>query len=156
MRISLIFFLLGGGGLLLSFTLAQAQDDDCPICAIGNFVEFLGEQVTDAIISGASALKGAFEAAPAGDDNIIDPFDAFLDERQPPPPPPQLSPQQNADPVEDADIELLNLAPSIPPTQEKNIRCDPQRTSVCRSYFNFTGMERKNPLGSGKKSFSIG
>lgn len=134
MRISPIFH-LGGG--LLSFTNAQAQDD-CPSCAVGNFVEFLGEQVTDAIISGASALKGAFEAAPAGDNNI-DPFDAFLDERQPPPfqlnlfpaPPPQLSPQQDANPV-DADIELLNLAPSIPPAQENN-RCDPQRTSVSRS-----------------------
>lgn len=141
MRISLIF-LLGGGPL--SFTHAQAQDD-CPSCAVGKFVEFLGEQVTDAIISGASALKGAFEAAPAaGDNNNIEPFDAFLDERQPPPPlqlnlspappsppPPQLSPQQNADPV-DADIELLNLAPFIPPAQENN-RCDPPRTSVSRS-----------------------
>lgn len=132
MRISLIF-LLGGG--LLSFTHAQAQDD-CPSCAVGKFVEFLGEQVTDAIISGASALKGAFEAAPAaGDNNNIEPFDAFLDERQQPPPPPppspQLSPQQNANPVH-ADIELLNLAPFIPPAQENN-RCDPPRTSVSRS-----------------------
>lgn len=134
MRISLIF-LLGGGGLL-SFTHAQQAQDDCPSCAaVINFVEFLGEQVTDAIISGASALKGAFEAAPAAGDNNIDPFDAFLDERQqqqlpPPPPPPQLSPQQNADPV-DADIELLNLAPSIPPPAQENNRCDPPtRTSV--------------------------
>lgn len=172
MRISL-FFLLGGpgGGLLLSFTFtphaqahaqaqaqAQAQDADCPICAgVGNFVEFLGEQVTDALISGASALKGAFfEAAPApapaGDNNNIDPFEVFLDvpERQPPPPeppepsepepepepPPQLSPQQNADPVDDAaDIELLYLAPSIPPAAQEGNRCDLQRTSVSRSYF---------------------
>lgn len=134
MRISLIFLLKGA---FFSFTHAQAQDD-CPICAVGNFVEFLGEQVTDAIISGGSALKGAFEAASPAGDNDIDSFDALLDERQPPPlqlsippaPPPQLSPQQNANPV-DADIELLNLAPSIPPAQENN-RCDPQRTLVSR------------------------
>lgn len=136
MRISLLF-LLGRGLLSFTHAHAQAQDDDCPICAVGNFVEFLGEQVTDAIISGASALKGAFEAAPAGDNNI-DPFDAFLDERQsplppPPPPQPQLSPQQqNADPVDAVGIELLYLAPSIPPAQDNN-RCDPQRTSVSRS-----------------------
>lgn len=130
-------FLLGGG--LLPFTYAQAQDD-CPSCAVGNFVEFLGEQTTDAIMFGASALKGAFEAAPAGDDNI-DPYNAFLNEPLPlpaplqlnlsPAPPPQLTPQQNANPV-DADIELLILAPSIPPAQE-NDRCDPQRPSVSRS-----------------------
>lgn len=64
MRISPIF-LLGGG--LLSVTYAQAQVD-CLSCAIGNFVELLGEQVTDAIISSASAFKGAFEARPTGDE----------------------------------------------------------------------------------------
>lgn len=130
-------FLLGGG--LLSITYAQAQGD-CPSCAVGNFVEFLGEQTIDAIMSGASALKGAFEAAPAGDDNI-NPYNAFLNEPLPlpappqpnlsPAPPPQLTPQQYANPV-DADIELLILAPSIPPAQEKN-RCDPQGPSVSRS-----------------------
>lgn len=131
MRISPIF-LLGG---LLSFTYAQAQDD-CLSCAVVNFVEFLGVQATDAIISGASALKGAFEATPAGDNNI-DPYDAFLDETQPPlqlnlspAPPPQLTSKQNANPV-DADIELLNLAPSIAPAQEKD-RCNPERTPVSR------------------------
>lgn len=137
MRSSPIFVL---GGILLSFTNVQAQDD-CLSCAVGNFVQFLGEQAADAIISGAGALKGAFEAAPASDNNNIDPYDAILDEPQPPSlqlnlppaPPPQLPPQQDANPV-DAEIELLNFATSIPPAQETN-RCDPQRTSVSRDLF---------------------
>lgn len=153
----------GEGGNLLSFAFAfafaqaQAQDvDGCLGCAI---VKFFGDEAIDATIFGTNILKGAFEgilpAAGGGDPNnkilLLDPSDTFLDEPPLPPQPqpqPNVSPppaaqlipeqqQQNANTANDADIELINVAPSLPPIRQED-RCydgdddDPQPSPSVR------------------------
>lgn len=156
-----------GGNLLsfafaFAFAQAQAQDvDGCLSCAI---VKFFGDEAIDATIFGTNILKGAFEGIlPAagggvgggGDPNntilLLDPSDTFLDEPPLPPQPqpqPNVSPppaaqlipeqqQQNANPANDADIELINLAPSLPPIRQEDRCDDPQPSSSVRVNFFF-------------------